>query len=444
MKILLKITFLNLILMSCSLGKKENNLTTIKNENIDSLFWYSNVYLTELTRLNKFNGVVLLKKKGKVVLKKSFNMTTDTNAKIYVTNDSQFDIRSISKLFAKASIIVLERKGKLKKEDNLIKYVPSFPNGHKITIEHLMSNTSGLPREFSQTNKANILLTSDDVIYYASKEKLEFEPGKQELYSNVGFQLLYYIIEQVTHKSYASFIKDTFFTPLKMNSSGDNFDRELKYLSNYAYGHFWNEDKRLQCEEHLPEDDMRMGNFYSTVNDLSNFLLSLEDNKFRSLRHDKIIAHAGGTRGKRAYVERDFKNDHTIVFLANYDGIPFEQLVKDLQNILRGKKVVMPKAVDRKSVFVAESILKKYIGTYDFVDIGHLLITLKLDKGNLYLYQKEKNKGMLYSENDTIFFHDKNSDESLQFIKNSSGSFDVLMDFQGIQWRGIKVKNTLK
>ena len=115
----------------------------------DSVSFVANEYMTKLTRLEQFNGVVLLKKDDQVILRKAYNMRDDKNSKLYVHEDSQFDIRSIAKLFAKVSVVDLEQKGLLNRNDLLEKYLPDFPNGNKITIEHLIHNKSGLPREFS-------------------------------------------------------------------------------------------------------------------------------------------------------------------------------------------------------------------------------------------------------------------------------------------------------
>ena len=185
---------------------------------------------------------------------------------------------------------------------------------------------------------------------------------------------------------------------------------------------------------------MKMGNFHSTVEDFAIFLSMVDEEKYSSLRTDGAILHAGGTRGKRAYVVRNFDADYTLIFLANYDGIPFEKLVKDLQSILKGEKVIMPKEVNRTSVEVSEDILKYYEGTYDFVDAGHIVVTLKLEEGMLNVYQKGKNQGILYPESESIFFADETSEESFEFKKNDSGTYDAYMDFQGVRWKGIRIK----
>ena len=99
----------------------------------------------------------------------------------------------------------------------------------------------------------------------------------------------------------------------------------------------------------------------------------------------------------------------------------------------------MPERVQRKAVQVAPEILMQYEGTYDFVEAGHLLLTIKLERDSLWVYQKGQNNGVLLPESETVFFGDPASRESLQFEPDGSGGYDVLMDFQGVQWKGVAV-----
>ncbi|WP_106793064.1 serine hydrolase [Aquimarina sp. Aq78] len=440
-RILLKLVVLGILVLACSKNKETKvSKANHEKEPNDSLFLKSDTYLTKLTELKKFNGVVLLKKGKKTVLRKAYNISSDTLSKLYVNVESQFDLRSVSKLFAKVSVLQLESEDKISRRDTIGKYLPDFPNGGRITIQHLMDNSSGLPREFDTTISNTLELSPDEIVALASKEKLEFEPGSEERYSNIGFQLLYYIIGRINKSSYSLFLKENFFKPLKMKSSGGNFDADLRHLKNYAYGHYVDDEKNIKRIDSFLQDEVRMGNLHSSVDDLAQFLSILSKEDHASLIHDHSISHAGGTKGKRAYIHRNLSQEYSIVFLTNYDEIPFEQLVSDLRSLLEGEGVKMPKAILRKSINLSSLVLKKYEGTYDFVDAGHLLITLKVERDSLFLYQKGQNNGVLYPESEHVFFGDKTSEESIKFVKNESGDYYILMDFQGVQWEGVKVK----
>ena len=407
----------------------------------DSIGRLADTYLQKLTELKQFNGVVLLKKDGEVLLRKAYNMPGDTAPTLHVTPASRFDLRSVAKLFAKASVLQLEQEGLLSRRDTIGKYLPGFPNGGRITLQHLLDHASGLPREFNDSIANTLELEPDQVVALAGREPLEFEPGSREQYSNVGYQLLYYIIGMRCGASFSSCLKERFFIPLGMSGSGGNFDGDPGGMDLYAYGHYLDGDRDLQVVASFPPEDMRMGNIHSTVEDLDAFLSALNAPLYDPLVREQKISHAGGTRGKRAYVERDFGRGHTIVFLANYDAIPFERLVEDLGKILSGEPVKMPSRVQREPAHVPAEVLREYVGTYDLVDAGHLLLTIKLERDSLWVYQKGENNGVLYPESGTVFFGDPASEESLEFVKDGSGEYYILLDFQGVRWKGVRIED---
>jgi hypothetical protein len=431
------ILLLSILLIACQPSKPEDVVTD--DGRYDTIRETTDLYMSKLTELKNFNGVVLLKKQGQVILNKAYNFSSDSASSLFVSEEGQFDLRSVAKLFAKVSLVNLEQDRKLNKELPLDSFVPDFPRGEEITVQHLMNHSSGLPRELAENDLKPIDMTPEDVIRLAASEPLEFEPGTNSQYSNVGYQLLYYIIGRAHGSSFVDYLRDTYFGPLNMTHSGSNFDDPKGSKTQYAYGHYLKETDSIVCECSFPDDEMRMGNLYSTTGDLDSFLSSLDSTRHKEIMVDGIISQAGGTRGKRAYVERNFKEDYSIIFLANFDDLPFERLVQDLQNIVMNKEVRIPKEVNRTSTEVTASILKKYEGTYDVIDAGHLMLTIKLQNDSLFLYQKGKNNGVLYPESETVFYGDPSSEESIEFAKDSLGDFYMLVDFQGVQWKGIRV-----
>lgn len=434
-----QILILSFLFLSCQ-SAQEKQTTESETPELQ-MAELADLYFTKLTELDNFNGVVLLKKKNEVILSKAYNMSSDSASTLFVTKNSQFDLRSIAKLFAKLSIIELEAEGKLSRENTLNKYLPDFPSAKKITVKQLMTNTSGLPRTFEESDRPLVELDPEEVLELASKSNLEFEPGAKELYSNVGFQLVYYIIGRATGSSFETYINQQFFEPLHMIHSGSNFLTGKERKNQYAFGHYLNDSEELTCECQFPDDDMQMGNLFSSTTDLDKLLSHLDKLRYVDLIRKGSISHAGGTRGKRAYVERNYDDDYSIIFLTNYDAIPFEKIVADAQRILIGDTVALPKTISRKATHIPADTLKRYQGSYDLIDAGHITLTVKFENDSLYVYQNEKNNGVIYPESKSVFFGDKNSEESIEFIKNDDGKYDMLIDFQGVQWKGIKLKD---
>ena len=105
------------------------------------------------TKLYKFNGVVFVARNGKVLLQKGYGYKDFANKK---WNDPKgvFQLGSITKQFTSTVILQLQEQGKLGVQDKLSKYLPDFPNGNKITIENLLTHTSGI---YNYTNDNKFL-----------------------------------------------------------------------------------------------------------------------------------------------------------------------------------------------------------------------------------------------------------------------------------------------
>ena len=174
----------------------------------------------------KFNGTVLVAQKGTVLLQKGYGYK---NAAKNEMNDANtiFQIGSITKQFTSAIILRLQEMKKLSVQDKLSKYFPALSFADSVTIENLLSHTSGI---FNYTNNADFMKTeavkpaSQEKIFALFKDKpLEFVPGSKYNYSNSGYMLLGYIIEKVTGKPYEKVMHETVFTPLHMDHSGFDF-----------------------------------------------------------------------------------------------------------------------------------------------------------------------------------------------------------------------------
>lgn len=92
----------------------------------------------------QFNGTVLVTDKEHVILNKGYGYA-DVQNKIENTPHTKYRIGSITKTVVATSILQLQDQGKLNIQDNVNKYIPSFPENKNITLYHLLTHTSGLP-----------------------------------------------------------------------------------------------------------------------------------------------------------------------------------------------------------------------------------------------------------------------------------------------------------
>jgi CubicO group peptidase (beta-lactamase class C family) len=128
---------------------------------------------------NEPGAAVLVMKDGAVLLRKGYGLA-DLEQGIPIQPDLVFRIGSVTKQFTAAAILLLEEEGKLSVKDDLRKHLPDYPTSGKIiTIEHLLTHTSGI-RSYTDMEDfgehARDDMSVEEVIALFKDEPLGFEP----------------------------------------------------------------------------------------------------------------------------------------------------------------------------------------------------------------------------------------------------------------------------
>lgn len=180
-------------------------------------------YFTERLDKGTFSGVVYITKGDTVVLRKGYGYA-DQATNTPNTPATVYRIGNLTRPFTAASIMLLERQGKLSIQDPICTYIDDCPDAWApITLHHLLSDSSGIPSynetyDFSQIVGAQV--TPDDVIALVRDRPLRFTPGAMWHLSQTNFALLGMVIEQVSGQSYEAFLQEQILTPLGMTSTG--------------------------------------------------------------------------------------------------------------------------------------------------------------------------------------------------------------------------------
>ena len=178
--------------------------------------------------------VAILIHDGRIVWQTAFGLA-DVETHRAITPDTQFELASVTKQFTAVAIMILFEQGKIKFDDTLDKYCPEFPAyARSIRIRDLLHHVSGLPDyeklmvgtigdNFFRSSKgprAEHEFTSAEVLKTLSRQPhLEFAPGSRFEYSNSGYEVLGQIVERVSGKRYAEFLKEKIFDPLGMQDT---------------------------------------------------------------------------------------------------------------------------------------------------------------------------------------------------------------------------------
>ncbi len=179
--------------------------------------------LAETYRGDEPGAAVIVTDGGQVVYHGARGMA-DLELGVPLAPDMVFRLGSITKQFTAAAVLLLEERGELAVGDPITEYLPDYPvHGHTITIEHLLTHTSGI---FSYTAIPHYMvsevrrdLTTAELIDEFKAEEMEFAPGQRWSYSNSGYVLLGAIIERTSGQGYAEFVHRNIFEPLQMASS---------------------------------------------------------------------------------------------------------------------------------------------------------------------------------------------------------------------------------
>jgi len=156
---------------------------------------------------------------GRLVYTKTFGTMTYGPESAAITQNSLFDLASLTKVFATtAAAMMLVEKGEIELDDPVGDYLPAFDEGEKaaITIRHLLTHTSGFPpfrRFFLFCSNASEALDS----IYATP--LVATPGDTTIYSDLGMITMGKVVEQVSGLGLDEYLRQEFYLPLGMAST---------------------------------------------------------------------------------------------------------------------------------------------------------------------------------------------------------------------------------
>ncbi len=401
-------------------------------------------------QLGKFNGSVLVARKGKILLEKGYGFKNFRDSSL---NDpgTIFQIASLTKQFTAIVILKLIELKKLALADKLSKFYPDFPKGDSITIENLLTHTSGISDHFNDSNLKPSAPVSEEIIQSAIKKYgLDFSPGSNWEYTNKGYQLLGYIIQKVSKMTYFEAVRKYIFTPLKMGNSGFDFSH---LISNKKATGYWSYPENAMTASADIIDStasFAAGSIYSTVRDLYKWHEGLQNyevvpkallekaytarkNKYGfglfidSISNKRVISHSGDIFGFKSDLERVPEDDVCIALLSNVEAPNIEFISKKIFAILYQEPYDLPA---KNQVTLSSEILKQYIGSYEMRP-GQL-VELTLENGHLMAATEQKQE--IYAQDNNHFIADDGTHQiKIQFETNPKGQITDLYFYNGGQ-----------
>ena len=225
-------------------------------------------------------GVFMVAKNGKPIYQKAFGKA-NIELGVDMKTEDLFQLGSMTKQFTAIAILMLQEKGELSTDDAISKYITDYPAGSKITIHHLLTNTSGI-KDFTKMKSLQDIaqkeMTPKMIVDFFKNEPVDFLPGERFEYNNSGYVLLGYIIELVSGETYKDFIDKQIFQKAGMDQS--RYASDWQIIKRRAYGYQKKESGYVNKTIINFSVPFSAGALMSTVTDMLKWQNALNSNLF--------------------------------------------------------------------------------------------------------------------------------------------------------------------
>jgi CubicO group peptidase (beta-lactamase class C family) len=402
-----------------------------------------NEVLEKTFKSDEPGAAVIVVRDGKVVFRKGYGKA-NLELGVPVEPDMVFRLGSITKQFTAVAILMLAEQGKLSLDDDITKFLPDYPTkGQRITIEHLLTHTSGiksytsLPEWLALWRKD---LTVKEIIDLFKNQPMDFAPGERWSYSNSGYILLGAIIEKVSGQTYQEFVEKNIFAPLGMKHS--YYDVTVRLIPRRVEGYSKANEGYQNAAYLSMTQPFSAGALMSSVDDLALWDAALYTEKLvkqqslkrawtpRLLNNGKsthygygwsmstyeghpIIEHSGGVNGFATDALRMPADRIFVAILTNKDSMSPGAVAFEVAALAIGKPYQEPAAIK-----LTASQLDQYVGVYQLDEKEEVII--RRDGEKLFANLPGGGRAEIIPSSETQFFI-RDSLTRLSFSKNTAG-----------------------
>lgn len=234
-------------------------------------------WLEEQVDLAKYPSLnIAIVRDGYIVYQRAFGFE-DVKARRKATPQTAYHVASVTKAFTAALAVMLHDRGVVDLDQPVVKYLPKHVSisttpevGATMTLRQLASHTSGLPRGVPgtvQSVEGWYQLEPNRLYEHLSDVTLEFDPGTDEEYSNLGFGLLGHALECAADKPFDRLLREMICDPLQLKKTAIQVNDKLLPATGYG-GSGWRFERKHSFRERLAAS----GGLVASVEDLAKFL----------------------------------------------------------------------------------------------------------------------------------------------------------------------------
>ncbi len=369
-----------------------------------------NAYISTEMDYWDFSGVIRIIQNGTTILENSRGYS---NIEFGIKNNmtTRFSVASVAKQFTAFAIMILWDKGLLQLDEKANRYLPSnmqLPSD--ITVHDLLSHTSGLHNNY---NFEDDFYVGEDrkpynkEIFFRNwilKEPIN-KPGEEFCYNNSNYNLLAWVIENISGQTYNEFLTENIFSKLGMDSS--TFDNGQAILQNKACNYMRDYGILVKVPYTNNLYGMGAGALVTNCDDLQKWYECLKNRKILSEQAYEIYltenknhycyglerydeggkikyAHGGDFLGISAYTQYYFDEDICIIIISNTESLDQYRFGNGIATILHNGEAHISHRPEE--ILLSPKELQKYTGTYL---PGKIHIEEK--NGKLYLVRVNQN-----------------------------------------------------
>ena len=196
---------------------------------------------------------------------------------IPATVDTVYKLWSVSKVFTAIETMRLVEEGLVDLDAPITDYLPDFsiqsrfPDSEPITIRSILAHRSGLPRNgcYSPTCQPGSHDALGELVESLKECHMAFPVGYRYKYSNIGPDMLGYILQGLRGEDFASYMRENLLTPIGMENStfvSTGIPAQKSVALGYEY---W--EGEYYPHEQGDITSLPSGNLYSTIEDMSDF-----------------------------------------------------------------------------------------------------------------------------------------------------------------------------
>lgn len=336
---------------------------------------------------NQWMGAVAIAKAGELKYQHQQGWARhDQNSQQKAHEGSLYRIGSISKTFTAVLLLLAEEEGKLSLQDGLDEYYPQLHYAQKVNLEQLLQHRSGIHNFTDDALYAQIMTkkhSEEELLDIFNDLDLDFEPGSQMSYSNTGYVLLGFVLEQVYGKSYDALIQEKIVSPLKLETVRVSSE-ESAYDYTEAGSFMWSGKDWIPMPITHPTVPMAAGALVSRPETLCDFAHQLfegklvSDSNLKKMTHlvdgygyalfsfpfheKKFFGHTGGVDGFGSLLGYNIEDKVCLAYTGNGSNTNTNDMAIGLLSIFYGLEYQVP---DFSTPNYDLSTLEKYLGLYE-------------------------------------------------------------------------------